>query len=117
MASTRNRNTLGDYQAQQRQFEQKVEYNTNKSYGQPQQSYLPGNGLGAAPMCRDALAHNACDVESELFGIGSSNLVEPRAPVKPELKNLKSLDICDKPTTFVVEPRIINKNQRPMYLS
>ena len=68
-------------------------------------------------MCRDALTHNACDVESELFGIGSSNLVEPRAPVKPELKNLKSLDICDKPTTFVVEPRIINKNQRPMYLS
>ena len=97
MASTRNRNTLGDYQAQQRQFEQKVEYKTNKSYGTPQQSYLPGNGLGAAPMCRDAVAHNACDVASELLGSGSSNLVEPRAPVKPELKNLKSLDICDKP--------------------
>ena len=49
-----------------------------------------------------------------LFGIGSTNLVNPKAPTNPELKNLKTLDIMERPKVFVVEPRSLNSDQRPM---
>ena len=35
-------------------------------------------------MPRDKLAHNSVNIESSLFGIGSSNL-EPQQPVNPEI--------------------------------
>ena len=64
-----------------------------------------------AHTCRDALA-NACDIGSSLFGIGSTNLVNQKTPTNPELKNLKTLDIMERPKVFVVEPRPLNSDQR-----
>lgn len=117
MASTRNRNTPGDYRMEQIQYEKKVNYNTNKQYGQASVSYHPGDGLMGAHTCRNALAYNACDIEFSLFGIGSTNLVNPKAQTNPELKNLKTLDIMERPKVFVVEPRPLNSDQRPMILN
>jgi hypothetical protein len=117
MASTRNRNTPGDYKAEQKSYKSTLDYLTHKQYGRPPISYLPGDGLLPASTCRNILANNACDIESNLFGIGSTNLVKPTKGVVPELRELKSLNVMDKPTLFVNEPRIPDKNQRPMILN
>ena len=70
-----------------------------------------------AKTSRDILASNACDVESNLFGIGSTNLENPMPNFNPQLKEIKSLSIIDKPTVFVVEPRHIDDKQRPYILN
>jgi hypothetical protein len=114
MASTRNRNTPGDYKMEQVQYDKNVKYNTNKEYGQTAVSHHPGDGLMGARTCRNALAYNACDIESTLFGIGSTNLVNHKEPTNPQLKNLKTLDFMERPKVFVVEPRSLNSDQRPM---
>lgn len=116
MASTRNRNTPGDYTLEKKQFNDSFKYNTSKEYGQPVKSYLPGHGLLAAKTCRNALSKNACDIESTLFGIGANNLENPKPPCKPQLNELSSLYIAEKPTVFVVEPRSADPTQRPMYI-
>ena len=117
MASTRNINTPGDYKRQRNESANFLLYNSCKAYGDPKNVYLPGDGLLAGKTCRDKLSLNACDIESDLFGIGSTNLVNPKPALQPRLNNLKSLNVFEKPTQFVVNPRPINSNQRPMYMN
>ena len=118
MASTRNRNTTGDYELEKKRYEQQCRYsNGEKSFGLPVQSYFPGHGLMPANICRNELTHNACDVESQLFGIGANNLVTPQAKIEPQYKKLKNLDICDKPKQIVMDYKPFNKDQRPMYIN
>jgi hypothetical protein len=63
------------------------------------------------------LAYNACDIESQLFGIGSTNLVNPASPVKPDYKYIQSLNIIDKLPVIIPEPLVIEKNQRPYFMN
>lgn len=116
MASTRNRNTPGDYNLEKQKYDNALKYNTNKQYGQPVRSFMPGHGLLPAKTCRNVLANNACDIESTLFGIGANNLENPNPPCKPQFNELKSLFIAEKPNVFVVQPRNADPNQRPMYI-
>jgi len=48
-----------------------------------------------------------------LKGIGSTNLVTPKAPVVPEFKTPKSLNFIDGLQVTMPEPLVIEKNQRP----
>ena len=41
-------------------------------------------------------------IESELFGIGSTNLVTPKPPVTPELKHLQALSNVDRPIPLIM---------------
>ena len=88
MASTRNKNTPGDYQleqwAQQRRFEDITFINATQ--GRPVQPLFPGNGLCGARIAGKDLAQNDSDIESFLFGIGSTNLDWPWAGPKLCLK-------------------------------
>jgi hypothetical protein len=63
------------------------------------------------------LASNSADIESQLFGIGSTNLVEPRPSVAPDVYQLKSLNIAYKVPVFVPAPFAPEPNQRAMYLN
>jgi hypothetical protein len=63
------------------------------------------------------LSQNYSDVESFLFGIGSTNLVSPQSEPTPEINQIKSLNVADRlpmimPGTLHVQP-----NQRPMFLN
>lgn len=117
MASTRNRNTPGNYKLEKDMNINQCKFNTYEPYGTPKISYHPGDGLMPAKTSRDILASNACDVESNLFGIGSTNLEKPMPNFNPQLKEIKSLSVIDKPTVFVVEPRAIDDKQRPYILN
>ena len=113
MASTRNRNTYGDYQLEQRLNNGVSTYCTN-AYGAPSSVYLPGDGLLAGKVGYNDLASNGMDVESFLWGIGSTNLVEPKSEFRPKIKPLKSLNVICRIPTIVPEPLVLEPNQRPL---
>ena len=119
MASTRNKNTPGNYASEkwsiQKQHEERMYI--HQTQGQAAATQLPGNGLLSGRYAGRDLAKNDCDIESFLFGIGSTNLETPLPPVVPNLNDLQSLNVIQK--TPMVMPRgfSIEPNQRPMYLN
>lgn len=114
MASTRNKNTPGDYYVQQKSYIQQVQYSTNREYAIASPTLLAGSGLIQGRVPDTELAGNPNDIESFLFGIGSTNLVNPQAPVKPDIKKLNTLSIVDRKVPLIM-PRdlIIEGDQRP----
>jgi hypothetical protein len=91
-----------------------MEYCTAKYRAIPPQTYFPGNGLLAGNVFKTQLSNNVCDIEALLFGIGSTNLVTPQAPIVPEIKNLKSLNISNKIPLLIPPHLTIQPNQRPL---
>lgn len=115
MASTRNINTRGNYNLQQKQYNQFEHYTLypNSQYGSAYNTRLPGNGLLPAQIPWNKLSYNAPDTESFLFGINSTNLVNPAPCFVPEIAQLNSANIYDKGPVYIPEPLVIEKNQRP----
>jgi hypothetical protein len=115
MASTRNLNNPADYSMEQKKYSDRLDYLTNRQnmYGAPKQSHFAGDGLLMGRMAAENLDFNACNVESFLFGIGSTNLVNPKGEVKPDSRYIQSLSIMDKTALVMPDPLIVQKNQRP----
>ena len=117
MASTRNKNTPGNYCLENRQYSQFANYTlfANSQYGAAYDTRLPGTGLLPAQIPWNKLSTNAPDIESFLFGINSTNLVTPAEQVVPELTQLQQANMYDPARTVVIpEPLVIEKNQRPL---
>jgi len=115
MASTRNKNTPGNYCLEQKQYMQSETYSLyeNSQCGAAYNTQLPGNGLLPAQIPWNKLSYNAADTESFLFGINSTNLVNRAPCFYPEPVKLKSTNIFDKGSIIIPEPLAIQKNQRP----
>ena len=60
------------------------------------------------------LSENASDIESALFGIGSTNLVKAKDPVIAHLNSLPNKKFFNRPQSFIPEPLVIEKFQRPI---
>lgn len=119
MSSTRNKNTPGDYMLEQQYNKSNCKYNTfeHSAYGKAVETRYAGDGLLPGKIAHTNLAYNACDIESQLFGIGSTNLVNPASPMKPDYKYIQSLNIIDKLPVIIPEPLVIEKNQRPYFMN
>lgn len=115
MASTRNINTPNDYCLQQRQFSQNMNYNLykNSQYGEAAHNAIPQAGINMGHMPWNVLSRNPVQIESALFGINSTNLVKPQAPITAELNKLPTACFYDRVPTFMPEPLVVEKNQRP----
>jgi hypothetical protein len=115
MASTRNRNTPGNYNLEQLQYANSRNYALypNSQYGAAYNTKLPGNGLLGGQIPWDKLSYNAADTESFLLGINSTNLVNPAPSFVPEIVQLQTANIFEKSTVFIPEPLVVEKNQRP----
>jgi hypothetical protein len=120
MASTRNRNTPGNYRLEKTQSIRPCDYSTyiQSSYGITNQTYFPGNGLIGARIPRSELSTNSCDIETQLLGIGSCNLETPQPEIVPEIQQRQSLNICDRIPLIVPPPLVVDTaNQRPLFLN
>lgn len=113
MASTRNINSKSNYCVEQN-------YNSNHSsymlngFPVPKQSKLPNRGINVGGMSRDSLAYNSIDIESSLFGINSTNLVNPQPEVVPENITLSFATFDDGHAPLIMpDPLIVEKGQRP----
>lgn len=114
MASTRNKNSRGNYCLEQRAFEQQIHYTTNREYAFAPRTMNPGAGLLQGQLPDTALSGNPNDIESFLFGIGSTNLVDPKGPLKPELKQLPELSIVDRKVPLIMPQKfVVEEDQRP----
>lgn len=116
MASTRTKNTVGDYNLQQRNYDLSKTYTLypNSQYGVAYKTEMPGNGLMPGNISWTQLSNNSADIESFLFGIGSTNLTKPHpSPFVPELKKFGEANIYKNPATLIPQPLVIERNQRP----
>jgi hypothetical protein len=117
MASTRNNNTPGNYSFQQRAYDEARNYltYTNSPNGYAYQTCFPGDGLLAGQVPWNRLSRNAADIESHLWGVGSTNLVQPLPSLVPDLRDLPSANIYEKPDViFMPEPLVVEAHQRPL---
>ena len=117
MSSTRNKNMPGDYTLEQSANRLGCKYSTYESAGKPVETHYAGDGLLTGRIPASNLAFNACDIESQLFGIGSTNLVNPKKDVRPDIKPVQSLNMIDKLPIFIPEPLVVEKNQRPYFMN
>ena len=85
MASTRNKNTQGNYCQDQRQNTQSEAWQLyqNGANGLAVDTRLAGVGLNPGQLPWSTLSYNPVDIETFLFGINSTNLVNPAAPLTP----------------------------------
>ena len=115
MASTRNKNTPGDYCLQQKSYtdaRMHIQYK-HGAYGEAYDSRFAGNGLNPGQMPWNTLSHNYADIESFLYGINSTNLVKPQAPVVPQLKKLPTFTYFNTLPLIMPLPLVVENNQRP----
>jgi hypothetical protein len=122
MASTRNRNTPGNYALEQRAIQNWSSEQTyeHSAQGRPYQTYLPGNGLTPGNFKGNSIINNPTDVETMLFGIRSADLTQPdinTTKVDVQYKQLASMDLFQKPILYAPRPIEQTGNQRPTYLN
>lgn len=115
MASTRNKNTPSNYCQQQLSYNQARQHTIYKhsAYGEAVDTKWAGNGLNPGQLPWNTMSHNAADIESFLFGVGSTNLVTPQPCLTPELKQLSTANVYEKEPTYIPQPLVMEKNQRP----
>jgi hypothetical protein len=115
MASTRNRNTRGDYALEQDAINQSRSYNNylHAAQGCAFKPSMPSFGLIPSHMPRHTLSKNPIEIESFLFGINSTNLVAPQKPIKPQLKRIPTSVFFERLPIHMPKPLVVEHNQRP----
>jgi hypothetical protein len=115
MASTRNKNTCSNYCLEQRIVTQSLHYleYRNGASGAAYRPAIPCVGIMPSQMPREAFSRNSVDIESALFGINSTNLVETQQPVVPQLTQLPEVSFFGRMQLVMPDPLVIEKSQRP----
>lgn len=116
MASTRNKNTSANYNIELDQYKKMVNYELykNSQYGEAYTTKLSGDGLNPGQIPVNKLSQNSSDIESFLFGINSTNLVNPAKNLTPQLFKLDTQHLYEKSIIYIPEPLVIEKSQRPL---
>ena len=118
MASTRNKNTEVDYRIEQDRLAQEAEWLTIPERTFAHKSRMPNTGINVGQMPNSVLASNATDIESRLYGIGLSNLVERPEPVvpKPIQSTYETACFFELPhkETIIPDELVMARNQRPV---
>ena len=113
MASTRNINTKSDYCIRQQSYNNSEKYALNPLKRTAYKSAEPEFGIFVGYMPSNQLSRNPVDIESALFGINSTNLVEPQKPVVPLLKKLPEVKFMKRIPLIKNEPVKLLTKQRP----
>jgi len=118
MASTRNKNTCGDYRLEQdvNHFHRDYLLYNNSSTGEPFNPAFAGDGVNFGKMPRNVLSQNPIDIESTLFGIGSTNLVNPKKPTLAKINKIQEKPFMTKMALTLPDPLVVEKNQRPFLI-
>ncbi len=114
MASTRNRNTPGNYNLEQRDYQMSARRNMVPTK-QHEHTRFAGNGLNPGQVPGNKLSTNSPDIESYLFGIGSTNLTGSSFLPTPGLNQLESAHLYEKTVVYMPRPLIVDEKQRPHF--
>lgn len=114
MASTRNKNMSNEYCLEQKENKHILD---NRVYIHRKYAFedrLPCAGINVGYRPNDVLSSNATDIESQLYGINTTNLVQKKSPLVARLKKHKDISFFERSAVYIPEPLIIENNQRPI---
>jgi hypothetical protein len=113
MASTRSKNTPGNYDLEQHDMFKMRKYELYQGHVFNDQTCLPGRGLLPARLPTQLFEDN-CDIESELRGIGATNLVDPKTNslLPPAARPMPTLNVIDTAAVILPQPLVVPKNYR-----
>jgi hypothetical protein len=116
MASTRSKNTPGNYKLEQNINSLSSDYDlySHSQHGPAYRPSIPSIGFFPNGMAREALSTNPIEIESALFGINSTNLVDPKPNTIAHLKSLPKKDFFDRLPMIMPKNLVVEKNQRPL---
>jgi hypothetical protein len=118
MSSTQLINDKGEYCQQQRNMRLSEQFALYKYKCISNESAFPCVGINTPMMTNgynnNILSKNAPDIESALFGIGSTNLVKAKEPVVAHMNCLPHKKFFERPKSFLPEPLVVEKFQRPV---
>lgn len=104
-----------DYRQEEIRKQKIMQYSL--SHGGNNDVQYAGNGFLQGRMFASQLSHNSVDIESNLFGINSTNLVSPVMNFQPQLRtDVTTSHLYEaNRTVYMPEPLVIERNQRPFY--
>lgn len=116
MASTRNKNTRENYSIQTNLNKNSDMYRLNDNFSINNKTFLPDFGLNPAQLPRDSqvMYNNSVDVESSLFGINATNLVNPRESIKGSNITRPVIRFYNKNALIMPKGIVMEKDQRPL---
>lgn len=117
MASSKNINSKGNYALEQASLQKNYQYQIAPFYGAPLHMSIGNAGIGVPKYTINTMASNGVDIESHLFGINSTDLERPQVCVNPQLKPVPVTYFYDRNGVIMPKPLVVEKNQRPMFLS
>ena len=117
MASTNLKNACGMYNLEQKINTNHIHKKTYKGQTVPRRSNYSNLGVnyrvGIGGYYNNVLSNNTTDIESQLYGIGSTNLVEKKEPTRPQLNKLEAISFFDPKIPLLMPyPLVVEKNQR-----
>lgn len=116
MASTNMKNGNGYYCEQQKRFNRISNAQTNDKISKQNYVCLPDlgiiNGMMSTGYNHNILSNNTADIESTLFGIGTTNLVQKRPNVVPSMNKRGYCKWFPRNNVFLPAPLVIEKSQR-----
>lgn len=117
MTDTSLKNSKCIYNQQLNESNKTRGYNLYKNKCISNKTMMPDRGINMPMMVNgynnNILSNNTPDIESYLYGIGSSNLVEEYKKPHIKLNKLDNIKFFNTSTTLLPDPLVIEKNQRP----
>ena len=114
MASTRNNNMRTDYNLQQYRFEKMRNYMITPENETTIKVQYPVFGVNYQNVPAIQLSNNSVDIESELYGIGSTNLIKPKDKVVSDMNYISDVVFVDRLKKVRTDFPTF-KNERPMF--
>tara|TARA_Y100000816_G_C26103866_1_gene585876 strand:+ start:1912 stop:2280 length:369 start_codon:yes stop_codon:yes gene_type:complete len=121
MSSTRNRNSISDYKAYENRNENIINYKMyeNSQYGKTNNFLnrfkLPESTQPTRIMHPNNFSNNPIDIESQLRGINSTNLVGKSFNINPDLRKIDSYKLYER-VPLMMPKQITNEQyQRPLF--
>jgi hypothetical protein len=112
MASTRNNNSSGNYSLEQYSLQKGRDFLTYEPASVASKTMFPGNGLLSGRYANTLLAQNSADIESYLYGIGSTDLVKPREQIVAKINKLDQISLFPTQPFILPKTWIPEKDQR-----
>lgn len=114
MASTRMKDSPANYALETRQNAGVFDNRIHAMRAYASDNKFPDAGIFAGPMPADALSHNPTDVESQLRGIGASDLTRQRPVHAPAPVQRSTVAFFDRMPFVVPDPLVVRTGQRPV---
>lgn len=117
MTDTSLKNSSGWYKQEQQAIGKQFSHNSWKYKCISENTAFPCAGINMPMMTNgfnnNILTNNAADIESQLFGIGSNNLVKPKKQVTPSYNCIDNIKFFNTLKTVLPDPLVVENNQRP----